>query len=109
MRRDWRRSGFRSPRTVLCGLQPEEGARARVSGEAARKALCLPLPLEEYYPLSWRCGQPIPAEEAALRRGARSSAARQLTIEANGIDCGASSLVDGRPSWAGLVRLRSAR
>jgi hypothetical protein len=33
----------------------------------------------------------IPAEEAVLRRGA-TSATRQRTIEANGVDCGASSL-----------------
>jgi hypothetical protein len=40
----------------------------------------------------------IPAEEAVLRRGARSSAPRQPTIEANGIDCGASSLwIDDHP------------
>src|SRR5687767_1800866 len=37
----------------------------------------------------------IPAEEAVLRQGARSSATRHPTIEANGIDCGVSPLVDG--------------
>src|SRR5215208_373789 len=37
----------------------------------------------------------IAAEEAVLRQGARSSATRQPTIEANGIDCGVSPLVGG--------------
>jgi hypothetical protein len=44
----------------------------------------------------------IPAEEAVLRQGARSSATRQPTIEANGIDYGVSPLVDG--IRAGTVR-----
>jgi hypothetical protein len=36
-------------------------------------------------PSNWPCGQRFPAEEAVLRRLARSSVPRQPTIEANGI------------------------
>jgi hypothetical protein len=45
---------------------------------------------EEYHFFRWPCGQRFPAEEAVLRRLACSSVPRQPTIEANGIDCGAS-------------------
>ena len=46
----------------------------------------------------------IPAEEAVVRRGA-TSATRQRTIEANGIDCGPVSCSELRSCWRSGVRL----
>ena len=81
----------RSPRTGLCGLQPEEGrpregpATGERSAPPALRFRGVPFHSLALWPT-------IPAEAAVLRRGARSSATRRPTVEANGIDCGASSL-----------------
>jgi hypothetical protein len=87
--------------------------RKRLLGETASETPAALARSAEYPCLQLALWPTIPAEEAVLRRRA-TSATRQRTIEANGIDCGASSLglelrregtARARASFARMVRV----